>query len=401
MQIKLLTTAILSLTLISANALSQEIDLPDILSKQPEKSIATGQAPIIILPGTDDDLSGKEKDRPVIFNSLFFNLNKAASLETAHAMYKQILSTRQLEDANATKEFVMQKAAPPPPPPPPLGTIYLGSVIYKSPQDILVWVNGQKYELGETKDDLTVLKATEDGAVVEWALAGYNFNFNDPKIGANPLVRVNKEKQTLTFPLKINQRLDVGEMKFFAGKNYSIPRTVPVNVNPGGMPGAMPPGMPGQKADLNPQRPESITLPQPLAGTSAMPQTMPNAAMPRPTQQPQAAPPPMQQQSMQPQQKAPATPSNNVMVPNSAVNPPPQNSGSMRPLNSYGTTTQAAQPSSAQPTPVPGNAKENLIADLKKQAATTTDKSKLIEISGRLRGLGDIAGADAIAAKAK
>ena len=267
MKIKKFLPLITILTGTFTYASAEEIDLPAIMNSQPQKSLTDDADVKTIMPAPNEQK--KVNGRPVIFNSLLFGADIAGKLEAAHASYTSILATRNLDEGLGLKVINnVQHYTPPPPPAPSVKQIYLGTIIYRSSDDVTAWVNNEKYKLGDTKKDLTLISANEKEVRLVYDLSKYGYNFEDERLKDHPDVVVDKEKKTLTFSLIPNHRLDIDVMEFYAGKYYPVQK-------PGGS------GLPiggiinnvqqhqttfqnrGPIAQ-NPLRPDNIALPQPF-----------------------------------------------------------------------------------------------------------------------------------------
>ncbi len=64
--------------------------------------------------------------------------------------------------------LAMELATPVEPPSTPAPTLKLEAVIYNSPQDWVVWINGEKHDSGHTNDYLTVLEVSPQSVQVHW-----------------------------------------------------------------------------------------------------------------------------------------------------------------------------------------------------------------------------------------
>jgi len=334
------------------------VALPDIIGSAPQKTV--GSSP----ENSQNPTPVANGGQPFILNSVFFKPNEAAMLEREHAIYRAALLRTSIDNMdNVSGES--EKVEAPQLPQVRVKQIYLSSVMYSPSGGSVAWINSRKFKEGESFSDLTVKKITPDNVLLSWDLSGFVFDFDNPELKKQKLIKADEKNKTLTFELKSNSRLDVNEMKILSGKTYaSSPKP----------PAARPAGAqmrPSMGAVTNP----SANRPFPGMNNAqqnpmGMPQNINSRVNNNPVQQPTGMPP------FKP--AAPGSPTGNqVLNPNNPTNPPMPNA--MPPIN------------------IPANSPADIeAANMVENAKSAKNIQAKIKISNDLRAKGRIREADEV-----
>ncbi|PIR38465.1 MAG: hypothetical protein COV35_06775 [Alphaproteobacteria bacterium CG11_big_fil_rev_8_21_14_0_20_39_49] len=117
---------------------------------------------------------------------------------------------------------------------------YLSSILYLSPDNWSVWINGQKVSFGEGYNNVEIVKVTETEVTMIWRDSmidyvspgwkdKYNLMADDRFMSNERNVVVDLENGDISFVLGVNQSFDSMSMEIIEGVAYTKDIVVPAN----------------------------------------------------------------------------------------------------------------------------------------------------------------------------
>jgi len=207
---------------------------------------------------------------PEFNKTLMFNEDDLRKYNLIYDAYQQRLQSHQLVDnslGDRVGEILGQVTAAEAPPAPT--SIYLNSILFRSPGSAAAWINGRKYEVGVQENGVKLENITPYYAEVQLeasAFADINFDewqehfpilpgasagsVSDAGIKNLPLsqqgIKIEPTSKTIHFTLKPNQRLDIKQKGIREGKDFSNPVQTVIDkiASPAAAPPASPPSKP-------------------------------------------------------------------------------------------------------------------------------------------------------------
>jgi len=174
----------------------------------------------------------KEIILPVLEKSLMFTpdeLNKIKMVYNIYLERQKTTNNKEVVDKTPNVEDLLGRlnmGAPPELPPAPVG-IYLDSILFRAPGNASAWINGKKYEIGISQNNIQLIKVASNYAEIEWRISGYNnatigdwsdifpeIDDDDAEKRSNSMppsrqaIKVNAETKAVQVILKPNQYLD-------------------------------------------------------------------------------------------------------------------------------------------------------------------------------------------------